>query len=168
MAGGGFIALDTLIPHRRSFAAVPICRRPLGFPWGKLSAERQRSRLMRAGEQLRFGTTAKLCFSAPRPSSGSLREPPSPRGRQGVHTALPVRAKAAAAHQRAGQSPAPTASRVVRLCGQSGSSAPTGRWWAVAAAFLPKFTGCSPNFHILAVNLVIISVIGKKRGVGVC
>ena len=42
---------------------------------------------MRVGEQLRFDVHAKLFASAPRPSSGSLRSPPSPRGRQGVHSA---------------------------------------------------------------------------------
>ena len=41
----------------------------LGFPSGKLAAERQRSRLMRAGEQLPFAWNAKLFASAPRPSS---------------------------------------------------------------------------------------------------
>ena len=35
-----------------------------------MAAERQRSRLMRAGEQLRFDVHAKLSVSAPRPSSG--------------------------------------------------------------------------------------------------
>ncbi len=38
---------------------------------------------MRVGEQLRLQETAKLSASAPQPSSVSLREPPSPRGRHG-------------------------------------------------------------------------------------
>ena len=42
---------------------------------------------MRVGEQLRFDVHAKLFASAPRPSSGSLRSPPSPRGGDGVRTA---------------------------------------------------------------------------------
>ena len=80
----------------------------IGTPWlplGEAGCGAKRSRLMRVGEQSRFAEHAKLCFSAPRPSSGSLRSPPSPRGRQGVRTALPLRAKAAAANLREGQAP---------------------------------------------------------------
>ena len=57
------------------------------LPLGEAGCGASLRRLMRAGEQLRFAETAKLCVSAPRPSSGSLRLPPSPRGRYGVPSA---------------------------------------------------------------------------------
>ena len=140
--------------HRRSFWAVPICRRPLGFPWGKLAAERQRSRLMRVGEQLRFAEHAKLCFSAPRPSSapfgGTCPDPlcpfgtfppdrgNRPRGEGMGCIPLRVRAKAATANQREGQAPPLRRGwKIVRIRrgafqfaaarrGRTGSSTPTG------------------------------------------
>ena len=59
---------------------------------------------MRVGEQLRFAEHAKLCFSAPRPSSGPCGAT-FPEGKVwGAHRP-PVRAKATAACQREGQAP---------------------------------------------------------------
>ena len=59
---------------------------------------------MRAGEQLRFAKHAKLCFSAPRPSSAPFGGTfPQGKARSAYDSRL--RAKAAAANQRAGQAP---------------------------------------------------------------
>ena len=56
------------------------------LPLGEAGCGASLRRLMRVGEQLRFDVHAKRFASAPRPSSGSLRSPPSPRGRYGVPT----------------------------------------------------------------------------------
>ncbi len=67
----------------RWYAVSFLCRSAdlLRAPWlplGEAVCGASLRRLMRVGEQLHFAEHAKLCVSAPRPSSGSLRSPPVP------------------------------------------------------------------------------------------
>ena len=134
--------------HGRTFDAGVRRDAPLGFPWGKLAAERQRSRLMRVEEQSRFDVHAKLCVSAPRPSSvacGDSFPEGKPRGPQQIGTAAKERCRVPAG----GAEPLPYVRIRGAVYGPMWSSAPTGcvrvRMGAHKSAMLYRREGQSPS-----------------------